>query len=167
MSCSTGPTRGFRSTRRVHTTFCGSGDQQNQLLFRTPCKSHGYRTSTVSDRGKRLPRLPRPPCRRVEGGCKTTNSTLQCGRSIKRSNPMATTVYCIHSITGLEATFSTLIRELIPGDVKVHHISDESLIRRILAHGKMTKDVRRRFFENVTAAEQAGADVIQVTCSSL
>ncbi|MFO7848395.1 MAG: aspartate/glutamate racemase family protein [Spirochaetia bacterium] len=80
---------------------------------------------------------------------------------------MAITVYCVHSITGLEATFSTLIHEEIPGEVKVHHISDESLIRRILARGKMTKDVRRRFFENVTAAEQAGADVIQVTCSSL
>lgn len=80
---------------------------------------------------------------------------------------MAITVYCIHSITGLEATFSTLIHEEIAGDVKVHHISDESLIRRILARGKMTKDVRSRFFENVKAAEQAGADVIQVTCSSL
>lgn len=80
---------------------------------------------------------------------------------------MALTIYCVHTITGLVDTFNSLIRETVQGDVRVHHISDESLIRRILTHGGMGKDVRKRFFDNVTAAEQAGADIVQVTCSSV
>lgn len=80
---------------------------------------------------------------------------------------MPITVYCIHTITGIEETFTNLIREEIPGEIKIHHISDESIIRRILTHGGMTKNVRRRFFENIIAAEQAGADIVQVTCSSV
>ncbi|MFO7850154.1 MAG: aspartate/glutamate racemase family protein [Spirochaetia bacterium] len=80
---------------------------------------------------------------------------------------MAVRIYCIHTITGLVETFNSLIGDTVPGDVLVHHISDESLIRRILSNGEITKDVRKRFFDNVTAAEQAGADIVQVTCSSV
>lgn len=80
---------------------------------------------------------------------------------------MALTIYFIHTITGLEKTFNTLTDEYIGGEAKSHHISDESLIRRILAHKGLTKDVRRRFLENIIAAEEAGANLVQVTCSSV
>jgi len=79
----------------------------------------------------------------------------------------APTIYFLHTITGLEKTFNTLTDELIGKDIHRHHISDESLIRRILAHQGLSKDVRRRFIENVIAAEEAGADFVQVTCSSV
>jgi Asp/Glu/hydantoin racemase len=78
-----------------------------------------------------------------------------------------TTIYCVHTITGLEETFTDLIHETLTKEVKVHHISDESIIRRVLANGGLSKDLRRRFFENIRAAEDAGADIVQVTCSSV
>ena len=80
---------------------------------------------------------------------------------------MALTIYFIHTITGLEKTFDALTAEYIGGEAKSHHISDESLIRRILAHKGLTHDVRRHFLENIIAAADAGADLVQVTCSSV
>ncbi len=80
---------------------------------------------------------------------------------------MALTIYFIHTITGLEKTFDALTDQYIDEDTRSHHISDESLIRRILANKGLTKDVRRRFLENIIAAEDAGADLVQVTCSSV
>jgi Asp/Glu/hydantoin racemase len=80
---------------------------------------------------------------------------------------MALTIYFIHTITGLEKTFDTLTDQYIGREAQSHHISDESLIRRILANKGLTKDVRRHFLENIIAAEDAGADIVQVTCSSV
>jgi Asp/Glu/hydantoin racemase len=80
---------------------------------------------------------------------------------------MAVTIYCVHTVRGLDERMDSLIREAIPGDVKVLHIIDEGLIRRVLAEGGLNKAVRRRFFDNVIAAEEAGADIVQVTCSSV
>jgi len=80
---------------------------------------------------------------------------------------MTPTIYFVHTIGGIEKTFNDLAGELIGPDIKCRHISDESLIRRIIANQGLTKDVRRRFMENIIAAEDAGADLIQVTCSSV
>lgn len=80
---------------------------------------------------------------------------------------MGITVFFINTITGIENTFNSLCDEIITGKITKKHISDESIITQILAAGGITKHVRKRFFENVISAEQAGADIIQVTCSSV
>ncbi len=80
---------------------------------------------------------------------------------------MSTTIFFLNTITGLEKSFNTLCDELIKIKTVKKHISDESIITQIIAAGGLTKTVRRRFSENVISAEQAGADIIQVTCSSV
>ncbi|MDX9801448.1 MAG: aspartate/glutamate racemase family protein [Spirochaetia bacterium] len=80
---------------------------------------------------------------------------------------MSVTIYFINTITGLEKSFNTLCDEMIEIKTVKKHISDESIITQIIAAGGLTKTVRRRFSENVISAEQAGADIIQVTCSSV
>jgi Asp/Glu/hydantoin racemase len=72
----------------------------------------------------------------------------------------------IHTVSGLTGMFSEMCAELMPG-ADLCHISDESIIQRILAAGGLTPAVYRRTCEHVVAAEQAGADVVQFTCSSI
>jgi Asp/Glu/hydantoin racemase len=62
--------------------------------------------------------------------------------------------------------FGELCRELVPG-ASLCHISDESLIQRILEAGGLTPAIWRRTLDHVVAAEEAGADVVQLTCSSV
>jgi Asp/Glu/hydantoin racemase len=62
--------------------------------------------------------------------------------------------------------FTTLSRELIPGG-KLCHIVDETLIQRVLAAGGLTPAIHRRVAEHADEAEQNGAAVIQLTCSSI
>lgn len=76
-------------------------------------------------------------------------------------------IFFLHTIRGVEDLFNSLCRDLVHGDFDASHIVDESLIRRILAAGGLTKETRRRLCENAVAAEQAGADVIQMTCSTV
>jgi aspartate/glutamate racemase len=72
----------------------------------------------------------------------------------------------IHTVNGLVDMFTTLSRELIPGG-KLCHIVDETLIQRVLAAGGLTPAIHRRVAEHAAAAEQNGAAVIQLTCSSI
>lgn len=79
---------------------------------------------------------------------------------------MTKKVVFIHTVNTLDGLFNTLGHELIP-DAELSHISDESLIRSVLDAGGLTPSVYRRICEHVVAAEQQGADIIQVTCSSV
>lgn len=79
---------------------------------------------------------------------------------------MSQTIGFIHTVLGLEERFSGLARELIPA-ATVFHISDESLIKAALAAGGLTPWLYRRICDHVVAAEEHGADVVQVTCSSV
>lgn len=79
---------------------------------------------------------------------------------------MAPHVFFIHTVNGLVENFNNLCKELLP-DAERCHISDESLIQAVLAAGGLTPAIYRRVCEHVVAAEQAGADVIQLTCSSV
>ncbi len=88
-------------------------------------------------------------------------------RAVARGNSMKTTIFFVHTIRGVEDLFASLSAELIEGEIGTYHIVDESLIRRILVAGGLKKETRHRFCENVIAAEQAGADIIQVTCSTV
>ncbi len=70
--------------------------------------------------------------------------------------------------TGLvpvEGTLS-LAREILPG-VRVVSIVDDSLLADVLAAGRLTKDVTRRFCQYARAAEDGGADLILSQCSSV
>ena len=76
------------------------------------------------------------------------------------------TVVFIHTIAGLKGTFDDLAKECLP-ECSTCHISDETLIKRLLAAGGLTPAVERRVCENVVAAAEYGADYIQFTCSSI
>lgn len=44
---------------------------------------------------------------------------------------------------------------------------DDSLIKDVIAHGKLRPHTARRVAQHIAAAEDAGADYIMVTCSSI
>jgi Asp/Glu/hydantoin racemase len=52
-------------------------------------------------------------------------------------------------------------------NVKVFNLVDDSLIKDVIAHGELRPHVARRVAQHVAAAEDAGADFILVTCSSI
>jgi Asp/Glu/hydantoin racemase len=72
----------------------------------------------------------------------------------------------LHSVSNLYSLFNELCAKHLP-EARLTHISDESLIQRALVAGGLTPAIIKRVCEHVAAAEEAGADVIQVTCSSL
>jgi Asp/Glu/hydantoin racemase len=72
----------------------------------------------------------------------------------------------IYTVQGLVDDFRRLCAELAPGAAQCH-MADESLIQGVLAAGGLTPAIYRRVCEHVVAAEAAGANVVQVTCSSI
>ncbi len=79
---------------------------------------------------------------------------------------MTVNVTFIHTVASVAGMFSELSREHIP-KAKTTHVADESLIQRALAAEGLTPAITRRVCETVCQAEDAGADIIQVTCSSI
>jgi Asp/Glu/hydantoin racemase len=77
-----------------------------------------------------------------------------------------TTLALIHTGTFLASVFTDLCREAMP-DVEVFNIVDESLIKNTIAANKLTPQTSRRLVEYLKSAEEAGADAILVTCSSI
>lgn len=72
----------------------------------------------------------------------------------------------IHTIKGLDGLFDDLTGKYIPG-AETYHIIDETLIYTALREGKVTPYIYRRVTEHAVAAAEFGADVIQLTCSSI
>ncbi len=62
--------------------------------------------------------------------------------------------------------FQQLSSELLP-HVDVFNLVDDSLIKEVIAQGKLTAAVSCRLLSHIRCAEQAGADRIMVTCSSV
>ena len=79
---------------------------------------------------------------------------------------MAKRLAFIHTVSGLVATFNTLSRELLPG-VDVFHIVDESLLQNTIRENRLTQTTTRRLAGYLVSAEDAGADLAMVTCSSV
>lgn len=52
-------------------------------------------------------------------------------------------------------------------DVEIINIVDDSLLKETLASGQITNDVCRRILSYALCAENAGADVVMVTCTSV
>jgi Asp/Glu/hydantoin racemase len=72
----------------------------------------------------------------------------------------------VHTSATLVPVFQQLCREKLP-DVDTFNIVDDSLIRDVIARGKLTAAVSRRVAAHIRAAAAAGADQILVTCSSI
>ena len=62
--------------------------------------------------------------------------------------------------------FNSLCKDSIP-EALTTHISDDSIIQGLLNAGDLTPPLYRRVCRHIVAAEQAGADFIQLTCSSV
>ena len=76
------------------------------------------------------------------------------------------TLGLIHTSATLVPVFQQLCDEYLPG-VKVFNIVDDSLIKDVIAKGKLTEQTAKRVVDYVSSAESAGADYILVTCSSI
>ena len=76
------------------------------------------------------------------------------------------TLGLIHTSATLVPIFQQLCSEHLPG-INVFNIVDDSLIKDVIAKGKLTPNTARRVVDHVASAEAAGADHILVTCSSI
>jgi Asp/Glu/hydantoin racemase len=72
----------------------------------------------------------------------------------------------LHTSATLVPVFETLCKSNLPG-VKVFNLVDDSLIKDVIAQGELRPQVARRVAQHVAAAEDAGADFILATCSSI
>ncbi|GAB3988223.1 aspartate/glutamate racemase family protein [Spirosoma daeguense] len=76
------------------------------------------------------------------------------------------TLGLIHTSATLVPVFQQLCCEYLPG-IQTFNIVDDSLVRNIIQRGELTTDIARRVGNYVSSAENAGADFILVTCSSI
>jgi Asp/Glu/hydantoin racemase len=76
------------------------------------------------------------------------------------------TLGLIHTSATLVPVFAQLCKDKLPG-VNVFNISDDSLVKGIIAAGSLTAQISRRVAGYLESAELAGADYILVTCSSI
>ncbi|MBO0947891.1 aspartate/glutamate racemase family protein [Fibrella forsythiae] len=76
------------------------------------------------------------------------------------------TLGLIHTSATLVPVFQQLCAKHLPG-VQIVNIVDDSLVRNIIQRSELTPDIARRVGHYVSSAEDAGADSILVTCSSI
>ncbi len=76
------------------------------------------------------------------------------------------TLGLVHTSATLVPVFAQLCQAKLPG-VNVFNIADDSLVKGILASGRLTPQIARRVASYLESAELAGADYILVTCSSI
>ena len=76
------------------------------------------------------------------------------------------TLGLIHTSATLVPVFAELCSKYLPG-VKVFNIVDDSLIKNTIACGELTASTSRRVVNYAGSAEEAGADFILFTCSSI
>jgi Asp/Glu/hydantoin racemase len=72
----------------------------------------------------------------------------------------------VHTGVAIAAMIKPLMAERLPG-VSSFHIVDDSLIQDLLQAGQMTPSILRRLCRQVELAEEAGGQLIMVTCSSI
>lgn len=76
------------------------------------------------------------------------------------------TLALIHTSATLVPVFAELCNKYLP-NIKVFNIVDDSLIKNTIACGKLTASTSRRVVNYAGSAEEAGADFILFTCSSI
>ena len=72
----------------------------------------------------------------------------------------------LHTSATLVPVFEQLCKAKLPG-VSVFNLVDDSLIKDVIVHGQLRPQTARRVVQHVAAAEDAGAEFIMVTCSSI
>lgn len=72
----------------------------------------------------------------------------------------------VHTSATLVPLFQQLSSEFLQG-IETFNIVDDSLIKDVIKKGKLMPNTAARVVSHVQAAEDAGADVILVTCSSI
>lgn len=75
-------------------------------------------------------------------------------------------VFAVHTALAMVEPITTLFKEHLP-DVKLNHIVDDSLIQEVIAANTVTPAVAKRLVSCYHIAEDAGADIIFNTCSSI
>lgn len=81
---------------------------------------------------------------------------------------MAKKLGLIHTSATLVPVFQELIdKYLAAKDIKIFNIVDDSLIKNTIERGELTTDTSRRVVNYVGSAQEAGADYVLVTCSSI
>ncbi|TJZ63265.1 Asp/Glu/hydantoin racemase [Sphingobacterium olei] len=76
------------------------------------------------------------------------------------------TLGLVHTSATLVPIFQQLCQEHLPG-VSIFNMVDDSLIKDVISKGELTPTTAKRVVNQISAAEQAGADYILVTCSSI
>jgi len=72
----------------------------------------------------------------------------------------------VHTGVAIADMFKPMIAERLPG-VATFHIVDDSLIQDLLHEERFTPSILKRLCNQVELAEEAGAELIMVTCSSI
>lgn len=76
------------------------------------------------------------------------------------------TLALLHTAGVNVTTFQALAAELLP-DIQTFHMLDESLLKNTIRDGAMSPLTARRVAGHIISAEEAGADAMLVTCSSI
>jgi Asp/Glu/hydantoin racemase len=76
------------------------------------------------------------------------------------------TIGLVHTSATLVPVFAELCNKYLP-QVKVFNIVDDSLIKNTIACGELTPSTSKRVVNYAGSAEEAGADLILFTCSSI
>ena len=79
---------------------------------------------------------------------------------------MAQTLALIHTSPTLTPMFASLCAAEMP-EAHIFHMVDESLIQNTIRAGRLRSITVRRLLGQIESAEQAGADAVLVTCSSI
>ena len=72
----------------------------------------------------------------------------------------------VHTVSPLLPVFTQLGADMLPG-VRLFHVLDEPLVERVRRRGGLAPEDAERLATHVAAAEQIGADVVLVTCSTI
>jgi len=72
----------------------------------------------------------------------------------------------LHTVTSLPSVFASLSAEFIP-EADIFHIVDESLLQNTIRANALSLSTIRRLITHLASAQEAGADMIMVTCSSV
>ncbi|NBB78043.1 MAG: Asp/Glu/hydantoin racemase [Verrucomicrobia bacterium] len=74
----------------------------------------------------------------------------------------------LHTSATLVPVFKELADEHFAGkEVDIFNLADDSLIQNTIRRGKLTPDTARRVIAHIRSLEEAGAERILVTCSSI
>ena len=85
----------------------------------------------------------------------------------EEENIMPRKIAFVHTVFPAFGIFDPLVKELLPKDLVVYHITDEILAKVVVSQAQLSPFLYRRVAEHAFAAEQAGAELVQLTCSSV